>query len=217
MSDNPFIRQNSSDGDGPTTGVASLVLTDSQINEIKINNLPESFHIFLDSQDPSPKQSPFPQSAQNSFRSTPPAPQSTRSSSQSITRHISTLTEDSSSDLYQINTTRRESAIKVTISQISADYKGQLRIRVLKADQSVIGGSERLVSTTSSLPVSFTWRELSGRGTFYVRVIFESLSFRRAGVPNSVKYSLYFEEVNCYYWNVTRAKWRSNGCKVGLF
>ncbi|XP_028413115.1 uncharacterized protein LOC114535974 [Dendronephthya gigantea] len=215
-SDNPFSWQNSSHGNEPTTGVASLVLTDSQQNEIKMNSLAESFHIFLDNQDSSPKQHPLHHSPQSSAQSTLPPARLTQNSSQSITRHNSTLTEESAPDLYQINTTRGDSAIMITITQISADYKGQLRMRVLKADQSMISGSERILSTTSAIPVSLTWRSLLGRGTYYVSVRFESLSFRRAGVPNSIKYSLSFGEISCHYWNVTREEWMANGCKVGL-
>ena len=195
MSNSPFLFQNSSRAIIPNTAVASLVLLDSQENELQMNNLFEPFNIFLERQD-SP-QSQFPSN-----------------SIQFPTKYTSTLTEDSDPDLYEINATSSNISVLVTVSQISADDEGQLRMRIRKADQSYGTGSEYTVRTTSSLPVSMTWRGLPARATYYVSIEFESLSFRKAGKANKVEYVVSFREITCNYWNVSRERWSSNGCKV---
>ena len=198
MSNSPFLWQTPSHHLTPNTFVASLELLDSRGNEIQMNNLVEPFNILLEHNDSSQV----------------PAENSAQYSTQFPTNLTSTLTEDSDPDLYEINTTRSNAAILVTIPQISADNKGQLRMRIRRANQSYSTGSELIVPTTSSFPVSLTWRGLSKRGTYYVSIEYESLSFRRAGRANTVKYSVSFREISCHYWNVSREKWMSNGCKV---
>lgn len=200
MSNSPFLLENSSNPIIPNTAVASLVLLDSQENELQMNNLFEPFNIFLDRQDPPSQDSPQSQSPSNS--------------TQFSTKYTSTLTEDSDPDLYELNSTSSNISILVTVSQISADDEGQLRMRIRKADQSYVTGSEYTVRTTSSLPVSMTWRGLPGRATYYVSIEFESLSFRKAGKANKVEYVVSFREITCNYWNVSRERWSSNGCKV---
>ena len=195
MSNSPFLFQNSSRAIIPNTAVASLVLLDSQENELQMNNLFEPFNVFLERQDSPQSQSPS-------------------NSTQFPTKYTSTLTEDSDPDLYEINATSSNISVLVTVSQISADAEGQLRMRIRKADQSYGTGSEYTVRTTSSLPVSMTWRGLPARATYYVSIEFESLSFRKAGKANKVEYVVSFREITCSYWNVSRERWSSNGCKV---
>ena len=186
MSEDPFVGKISSDHLKPNTDVASLELLDSQDNELEINDLVEPFNIFLACQD----------------------------SPQSPANHTYTLTEDSEPDRYEINTTRSNAAILVTIPQIYSDNEGQLRMRLRGANQSYATGSELIVSTTSSFPVSLTWRGLWERGTYYVSIKYESLSFRVAGRPNEVQYSISFREISCHYWNVSSDNWRRDGCQV---
>ena len=194
MSENPF----SSHRLNPNTNVASLDLLDSNENELKINNLAEPFNIFLESQN-------SPQALTQDFAQDSP---------QSPEKHAFTLTEDSEPDLFEINTTTSNAAILVTIPQICAYNKGQLRIRIRRANQSYATGSELIVSTTSSFPVSLTWRGLLERGTYYASIEYESLSFRLVGRPNKVEYSVSFKEISCHYWNESSENWRGNGCKV---
>lgn len=203
MSHSPFLQQNSSHYITPSTAVASLVLLDSEGNELQMNNLFEPFNIFLERQDSS-QDLPSPNSPQSS----------TSNSIQSPAKYTSTLTEDSDPDLYEINVTSSNQAILVTVSQISAEDKGQLRMRIRTANQSYATARELIVLTTSSLPVSMTWRGLPGRGNYYVSIKFQSLSFRKAGKPNRVEYLVSFRQISCNYWNVSRKRWRSNGCKV---
>ena len=193
MSENPFLWE-TSDHLNPNTNVASLDLLNSHENKLKINDLVEPFHIFLESRDP-------PQAL-------------TQDSPQSLAKHAYTITEDSEPDLFEINTTTSNAAILVTIPQICAYNKGQLRMRIRRANQSYGTASELIVSTTSSFPVSLTWRGLSESGTYYVSIEYESLSFRLAGRPNKVEYSVSFQEISCHYWNESSKSWRENGCKV---
>ena len=195
MSHSPFLLQNSSHHTTPNTAVASFMLLDNQGNELQMNNLLEPFHIFLERHD----------SSQDLL-----SPNSTQSSA----KYTSTLTEDSDPDLYEINMTESNQVILVTSSQICAQGKGQLRMRIRKANQSYPTAREFIVSTTSSLPVSMTWRGLQGRGIYYVSIEFQSLSFRKAGKANRVEYSVSFRQISCNYWNVSGQRWKSNGCKV---
>jgi hypothetical protein len=201
MLNNPFVWQTSSHRLEPNTDVASLELLDSQGIELQMNNLVEPFDILLRGKD-------------SSIVSTQDSAQDSSHSSQSPTKHTSTLTEDSDPDLYEINMTRSNAAILVTIPQISADNKGQLRMRIYRANRTRATGNDLIVSTTSSFPVSLTWRGLLRRGTYYVSVEYESLAFRRAGKANGIEYSMSFSEIGCYYWNVSRERWRPNGCQV---
>ena len=197
MSKNSFLWK-TSHRLNPNTNVASLDLLDSHENELKMSDLVEPFNIFLESQD-------SPQA---------PTQDSTQDSPQSPAKHAYTLTEESEPDLYEINTTTSNAAILVTIPQICAYNKGQLRMRIRRANQSYPTGRELVVSTTSSFPVSMTWRGLSESGTYYVSIEYESLSFRLAGRPNKVEYSVSFQEISCHYWNESSKSWRENGCKV---
>ena len=198
MSTNPFIWQNLSYSLRPTTGVSSLVLLESAGLELKIKDLDESFDILLDPQGTLESQTEA----------------SVRESSQSVANYTSTLTEDSDPDLYEINTTRSDSAILVTIPKVTSDNKGQLRIRLRRANQSYSTGKEFIVLSTSSFPVFLTWRGLEVIGIYYVSVEFESLAFRPAGRPNSIQYSVVFQEISCHYWDISNEQWRSDGCQV---
>lgn len=204
MSGSPFVLENAGDHLNPNTAVASLELLDSLGTALDVKNLVEPFEIFLERQDEIKNKS-FSQGS-------PTLP--TGKVTQSSTIYTSTLTEDSDPDIYIINTTGISSALFVTLLRVSVDNEGQVRVRLRKDDQSQTIGNDLIVSTTSSFPVTLTWRGLQQHATYYVSVEFESLSFRRAGKANGIEYSVSFEELSCHYWNVTHQTWMTKGCQV---
>ena len=186
MPSNPFS-QHSTHPHVPTTAAASLVLKDSHGREVVMRNLQEPFSMFL-------------------YES---------GSSSGLLKRNATLEEYSKPHFYEINITGTNSSLMVALSAVTSSTKGRLRLRIIN-NQSAVLGNDVIVSTESSLPISWTWRNLNGNGKYYVSVAYESVS-RFLRIPDRVQYTISFRDIGCLYWNDTKDRWESNGCQVTTY